>query len=117
MDITEPLTEPAMASPSPAWTSPADDLQGSKVSRLLPKVTCPSPFDPHARTVPITELQDVPVTEARKREQTAVAPVAGKLPTPFDPTSAGWHTGKPIAGAKIQLELLKGQKNLHNFFC
>ena len=88
MDITEPLTKPAMASPSPGWTSLAEDLQRSNVSRLLPNVTRPSPFVPHARTVPITELQDVPVTEAEKREQTAVAPVAGKLPTPLDPTSA-----------------------------
>ena len=53
LGITEPLTKPALASPSPGLTTLADDLKRSRVSRLLPKVTCPSPFHPRARTVPI----------------------------------------------------------------
>ena len=63
LGFTEPLSQPALASPSPGLSTLADDLKGSRVSRLLPKVTCPSPFHPRARTVPIAELQDVPVTE------------------------------------------------------
>ena len=62
LGITEPLPKPALASPSPGSSTFADDLKRSRVSRLLPKVTCPSPFHPRARTVPIAELQDVPVT-------------------------------------------------------
>ena len=53
--ITEPLTNLAMASPSPGWTPLADDVKISRVSRLLPKVSCPCPFHPRARTVPIAE--------------------------------------------------------------
>ena len=45
----------------------AKDLKQSRVSRLLPKVTCPSPFHRRARTVAIAELQDVPVTETEKK--------------------------------------------------
>ena len=55
LGITEPLPKPALLSPSPGWSTLADDLKRSRVSRLLPKVTCPSPFHPRARTVPIAE--------------------------------------------------------------
>ena len=78
--ITERLTKAAMASPSLGLTSLANDLKRSTVSRLLPKVTCPSPFHPRARRVPIAGLQDFPVTAAEKRELAALAPLAGKLP-------------------------------------
>ena len=61
LGITEPLPQPALASPSPELSTLAEALKRSRVSRLLPKVTCPSPFHPRARTVPIAELQDVPV--------------------------------------------------------
>ena len=71
--ITEPLPKPALASPSPGLSTLADDLKRSRVSRLLPKVTCPSPFHPRARTVPISEPQDVPVTETEKKGLTALA--------------------------------------------
>ena len=37
--ITEPQIKPAMASSSPELTSPADDLERSRVFRLLPEVT------------------------------------------------------------------------------
>ena len=67
LGITEPFSQPALLSPSPGLSTLADDLKRSRVSRLLPKVTCPSPFHPRARTVPIAELQDVPVTETEKR--------------------------------------------------
>ena len=76
-----------------------------RVSRLLPKVTCPSPFHPRARTVPIAELQDVLVTESEKKGLTALAPPAGRPPPPSDPTSGGGKSGKPIAQANIQLKL------------
>ena len=94
LGITEPLPQPALASPSPGLSTLADDLKSSRVSRLLPKVTCPSPFHPRARTVPIAELQDVPVTETEKRglSPSGLTPGAGK-------------TGRPIAQANIQLEL------------
>ena len=85
LGITEPLPQPVLASSSPGLSTLADDLKRSRVSRLLSKVTCPSPFHPRARTVPIAELQDVPVTETEKRGLSALAPLAGVPP----PTSAG----------------------------
>ena len=66
LGITEPLPKPALLSPSPGLSTLADDLKRSRVSRLLPKVTCPSPFHPRTRTVPIAELQDVPVRRTEK---------------------------------------------------
>ena len=78
--ITEPLPKPALLSPSPRLSTLADDLKRSRVSRLLPKVTCPSPFHPRARTVPIAEFQDVPVTETEKRGLSALAALAGVPP-------------------------------------
>ena len=76
LGITEPVPKPALLSPSPGLSTLAHDLKRSRVSRLLPKVTCPSPFRPRARTVPIAELQDVPVTETEKRGLSALAPLA-----------------------------------------
>ena len=123
--ITEPLPKPALLSPSPGLSTLADDLKRSRVSRLLPKVTCPSPFHPRARTVPIAKLQDVPVTETEKRGLSALAPLAGVSPLPSGLTPAGGKMGSPSAQANIQLELLEfdlknlpnGQKNLLSFFC
>ena len=103
--ITEPLPKPAPASPSPGLSTLAEDLKRSRVSRLLPKVTCPSPFHPCARTVPIAELQDVPVLETEKRGLTALAPLAGVPPPPSGITPGGGKSGKPIAQANIQWEL------------
>ena len=105
LGITEPLPKPALTSPSPGLSTLADDLKRSRVSRLLPKVTCPSPFHPRARSAPIAELQDVPATETQKRGLTALAPLAGRPTPPSDPTSGGGKNGKPIAQANIQLEL------------
>ena len=81
LGIAEPLPKPELSSPSPGLSTLADDLKRSRVSRLLPKVTCPSPFHPPARTVPITELEDVPVTETEKRGLSALAPLAGVSPS------------------------------------
>ena len=67
LGITEPLPKPALLSTSPGLSMLADDFKRSKVFRLLPKVTRPSPFHPRARTVQIADLQDVPVTETEKR--------------------------------------------------
>ena len=67
LGIAEPLPKPELSSPSPGLSTLAEDLKRSRVSRLLPKVTCPSPFHPRARTVPMAELQNVPVTEIEKR--------------------------------------------------
>ena len=67
LGIAEPSPKPELSSPSPGLSTLAEDLKRSRVSRLLPKVTCPSPFHPHARTVPMAELQHVPVTETEKR--------------------------------------------------
>ena len=105
LGITEPLPKPALLSPSPGLSRLADDLKRSRVSRLLPKVTCPSPFHPRARTVPIAELQDVPVTKTEKRGLSALAPLAGVLPPPSGLTLEGGKSGRPIAQANIQLEL------------
>ena len=105
LGIPEPLPESVLSSPSPGLSTMADHLKRSRVSRLLPKVTCPSPFHPRARTVRMAELQDVPVTETQKKELTALAPLAGRAPPPSDPTSGGGKSGKPIAHANIQLEL------------
>ena len=105
LGITEPLPKPALLSPSPGLSTLADDLKGSRVSRLLPKVTCPSPFHPRARTVQIAELQDVPVTETAKRRLSALAPLAGVSPPPSGLTPGGGKMSRPIAQAHIQLEL------------
>ena len=103
LGIAEPLPKPELSSPSPELSTLADDLKRSRVSRLLPKVTCPSPFHPRARTVPIAELQDVAVTETEKRGLSAVAPLAGVSPCGLTP--GGGKTGRPIAQANIQLKL------------
>ena len=103
MGITEPLPKPAPLPPSPGLSTLADDLKRSRVSRLLPKVTCPSPFHPRARTVPIAELQDVPATETGKRGLSALAPLAGKSPSGLTPEDG--KTGRPTVQANIQLEL------------
>ena len=105
LGITEPLPKPALLSPSPGLSKLADDLKRSRVSRLLPKVTCPSTFHPRAKTVPIAELQDVPVTETEKRGLSALAPLAGVSPPPSGLTLGAGKTGRPIAQANIQLEL------------
>ena len=44
LPIVEPLPKPALASPSPGTSTLAEDLKRSRVSRLLPKVNCSSPF-------------------------------------------------------------------------
>ena len=105
LGITESLPKPALASTSPGSGTLAEDFTQSRVSRLLPKVTCPSPFHPRARTVPIAELQDVPVTETEKRRLTAPAPLAG-VPLPLPGLTPGNEkSGRPIAQANIKLEL------------
>ena len=104
LGITEPLPKPALLSPSPELSTLADDLERSRVSRLLPKVTCPSPFHPRARTVPIAQLQDVPVTETEKRGLSVLAPLASVPFPPFRPNPRGWEewqtycTGEHPAG-------------------
>ena len=101
----EPLPKPALLSPSPGLNTLADDPKRSRVSRLLRKVTCRSPFHPRARTVPIAEVQDVPVTETGKRGLPALAPLAGVPPPPSGPIPGGRRSGRPIAQENIQLEL------------
>ena len=103
LGITEPLPKPPPLSTSPGLSTLADDLKRSRVSRLLPKVTCPSPFHPRPRTVLFPELQEVPVTETEKRGLSALAPLAGVSPSGLAP--GGGKTGRPIAQANIQLEL------------
>ena len=103
--ITEPLPKPALLWPSPGLSTLADDLKRSRASGLLPKVTCASPFYPRARTVPIAELQDVPVTETEKRGLSALAALAGVSPPPSDITPGVRKMGRLIAQANIQLEL------------
>ena len=105
LGITEPLPKPALLSPSPGMSTLADDIKRSRVSRLLPKVTCPSLFHPRARTVPIAELQDMPVTETDKRGLSALAPHPGVSPPPSGPTPGDVKMGSPVAQANIQLEL------------
>ena len=105
LGVTEPLPKPALASRSPGFSTLADDIKQSRVSRLLPKVTCPSPFHSRARTVSIAELQEVPVTESEKKGITALAPLAG-VPIPSSGlTLGGAKSGKAMAQANIQLEL------------
>ena len=113
LGITEPLPQPALASPSPGLSTSADDLKGSSVTRLLPKVTCPSPFHPRSRTVPIAELKDLPVTETERRGLSALAPLAGVPLKPSGLTPGAGKSGRPIAQANIQLELPEfDRKNL-----
>ena len=94
LGITEPLPKQALLSPSPGLSTFAYDLKRSRVSRLLPKVICPGPFHPRARTVPIAELQDVPVTETEKRGLSALAPLAGVSPSPSGLTPGWWKDGQ-----------------------
>ena len=103
LGIAEPLPKPELPSLSPGLSTLAEDLKRSRVSRLLPKVTCPSPFHPRARTVPMADLQDVPFTESERRGLSALAPLAGVSPSGLTP--GGGKTGRPIAQANIQLEL------------
>ena len=103
LGIAEPLPKPEFLSLSPGLSTLAEDLKRSRVSRLLPKVTCPSPFHPRARTVPMADLQDVPVTESERRGLSALAPLAGVSPSGLTP--GGGKMGRPIAHANIQLEL------------
>ena len=103
LGIADPLPKPELSSPSPGLSTLAEDLKRSRVSRLLPKVTFPSPFHPGARTVPMAELQDVPVTETEKRGLSDPAPLADVSPSGLTP--GGGKTGRPIAQANIQLEL------------
>ena len=111
LGIAQPLTKPELPSLSPGLSTLAEDLKRSRASRLLPKVTCPSPFHPRARAVPMAELQDVPVTEMEKRGLSALAPLAGVSPSGLTP--GGGKTGRPIAQANIQLGLPKfDPKNL-----
>ena len=106
LGITKPLPKPALLSPSPGLSTLAYDVKRSRVSRLLPKVACPSPFHPRARTVPIAELQDVLVTGTQKRGLSALAPLVGvSPPPPSGRTPGGGKSGRPIAQANIQLEL------------
>ena len=105
LGITEPLPKPTLASPSPGFSTLAEDFRRSRVSTLLPKVTCPSPFHPRARTVPIAELQDVPVTDTEKKGLTALAFLAGVPRPPSGLTPGSGKSGRPIAQANIQLEL------------
>ena len=96
-----PLFKPALLSPSPRLSTLADDLKRSRVSRLLPKVTCPSPFHCRARTVPIAELQDVPVTETEKTGLSALAPLASVYLPPSGLTAGAGKIGRPIVQANI----------------
>ena len=125
LGISEPLSQPALAPPSPGLSTLAEDLKRSRVSRLLPKPTCPSPFHPRARTVPIAELQDVPMTETEKRKLSALAPLAGAPPPPSGLTpgvrrladllprrTSSWN-----CRSSIRKICPNGQKNLLSFFC
>ena len=105
LGITEPLPKPAPLSPLPRLSTLADDLKKSRASRLLPKVTCPSPFHPRTRTVSLAELQDVPVPESEKRRLSALAPLAGVSTPPSGLTPEGGKMCRPIAQVNIQLEL------------
>ena len=123
LGIAEPLPKPELSSPSPGLSTLAEGLKRSRVSSLLPKVTCPSPFHPRARTVPMAELQDVPVTETEKRGLSALVPLAGVSPSGL--TLGGGKTGRPIAQGTSSWNCqsstpkicLNGQKNLLSFFC
>ena len=98
LGITEPLTKPEMVSPSPGLMSLAHAIKRSRVSGLLPKGTCPSPFHPHARTVPIAELQDVPVTEAGEERTNGFGPTRWQTNPPFRSNLRGseeWQADRP----------------------
>ena len=95
LGITEPSPKPASASTSPSLSKLADDLKQSRVLGLLPKVTCPSPFHPRARTVPITELQDVPVTETEKKGADSSGTSPWQTTPPFRPKLIGWKEWQP----------------------
>ena len=103
LGIAEPLPKPELPSLSPGLSTLAEDLKRSRVSRLLPKVTCPSPFHPRARTVPMADLQDVLVTESERRGLSALAPLAGVSPTGLTP--GGGKTGHPGGVSELDAAL------------
>ena len=125
LGITEPLPKLALGSPSPGLSTLADDLKPSRVSRLLPKVTCPSPFRPRARTVPIAELQDVPVIVTEKKGLTGLAPLAGVPSPPSGLTPGVGRVANQLPRRTSSWSCLSstrktcpnGQRNLPNFFC
>ena len=124
LGITEPLPKPALASPSSGLSTLADDLKRSRVSRLLPEVTCPSPFHPRTRTVAIAELQDVPVTETEIKGLKALAALAGRPPPlQTQPQGAGRvanqlprRTSSWSCRSWTLKTCLKGQRNLPSLF-
>ena len=125
LGITEPLPKPAPVSPSPGLSTLAEDLKRPRVSRLLPKVTCPSPFHPGARGVTIAELQDVPVTETEKKVLTALAPLAGVPLPPSGLTAVAGRVANQLprrtsswyCRSSTRKTCRNGQRNLLSLFC
>ena len=121
--IAEPLPKPELPSLSPGLSTLAEDLKRSRVSRLLPKVTCPSPFHPRARTVPMADLQDVPVTESERRGLSALAPLAGVSPSGLTPRVGRRADQLPRRTSSWNCRswtpkiCLNWQKNLQSSFC
>ena len=107
LGITTPLAKPE-ASPSPGVKTLADTLMGDRHAHKLPEVgSCPSPFHPRIRTVPVTSLEETPEEDLTKLGLTSLAPLA-KEPPPLGATGR-----KPIAQANISLDLPKfDPKNL-----
>ena len=110
LGIAEPLPKPELPSLSPGLSTLAEDLKRSRVSRLLPKVTCPSPFHPRARTVPMADLQDVPVTEIERRGLSALAPLAGVSPSGLIQTNCPGEHPAGTAGVRPQKSARMGRR-------
>ena len=71
--------------------------------------TCPSPFHPHVRTVPVCNVGDTTDPEMKSYGVAALAPLATTHPSPplggtCDPSVPGRGT-KAIATANLQIEL------------
>ena len=93
------------------------DLKSLRGIRSSPMDTCPSPFHPRVRTVPLCTVGDTTEAEMKRYGQVALAPLATTHASPpsggtGDPGVPGRGT-KAIAAANLQMELLKfAPKNL-----
>ena len=85
------------------------DVKSCRGFRSCPKNTCPSPFHPRVRTVPVGSVGDTTEAEMKGYGSAALAPLATVYPSP--PSGGTGDIGVPgrgtkaIATANLQIEL------------
>ena len=93
------------------------DVKSCRGIRSSPMDTCPSPFDPGWRTLPLCSVGDTSEAEMKSYGVAAVAPLATTPPSPLSRGSG--DTGLPGRGTKaiatvnLQIELAEfGRRHL-----